>query len=62
MTAKTDEEYLKRVEQEVYVYRSSLNTKKLAEHRARTKTDGPFFSDEICENLGKDPNNRTFDI
>ena len=62
MTAKTDEEYLKLVKQEMYEYRSSLNTKELGELRMRTEKNGHFFSDEIWENLGKDPNNRTFDI
>jgi hypothetical protein len=62
MHAKTDEEYLNLVEQEVYEYRSSLNTKELAELRTSTERNGLYFSDEILENLGKDPNNRTFDI
>ena len=62
MHAKTDEEYLNLVEQEVYEYRSSLNTKELAELRARTERNGHFFSDESWENLGKHPTCRTYDI
>ena len=60
MTAKTDEEYLKLVEQEMYEYRSYLKTKELGE--LKTEKNCHFLSDEIWENLGKDPNNRTFDI
>ena len=51
MTAKTDEEYLKLVVQEMYKYRSSLNTKELGELRTRTEKNCHFFSDEIWEKI-----------
>ena len=45
-TAKTNEEYLKLFEPRVYNYRSSLNTKELAELRKRTERAHGPISDE----------------
>ena len=49
--AKTNEEYLKLV-----------NAKELAELRTRTERAHGPISDKSWENVGKDPNNRTFDV
>ena len=46
MKAKTNEEYLKLFEQQVYNYLSSLNIKELAEVRKRTERAHGPISDE----------------